>query len=297
MAATGALALVADDAEARRRRRHEVAVAGPHLQRLRQPLEQRAARLGRSDRRGPVLPVRRGLDLPAEQAGHQLHAVADPEHRHAGGEHGRVAPRRPGLSHAARSAREDDPGGGAGEDRARRARATARPPNTPTARAAAARSAGCTASRSRGREWSGASRGPLGGYRTGFIARAPRLAHSAGTSSETASHVLYRCGSMRGEVIRRSPRPQDTGVGPRRPFTRLRRGGTVFLTGHVPAGVRPGPGVPRRRDLAAPRGSRPRPSSLHLTTTARTSCCETATCARSTTRRATRGGRHPPPRR
>ena len=36
------------------------------------------------DRREAELAVRRRRDFPAERVGHQLHAVADAEHRHAG---------------------------------------------------------------------------------------------------------------------------------------------------------------------------------------------------------------------
>jgi hypothetical protein len=55
--------------------------------------------------------MRRGRDFPAERIGHQLHAVADAEHRHAGVEQRRLAARRGGLRHAARPTRQDDADG------------------------------------------------------------------------------------------------------------------------------------------------------------------------------------------
>ena len=55
------------------------------------------------------LAVARPPDLAAEHLGHQLHAVTDAEHRHVEVEDRRVALRRAGIRHAARSAGENQP--------------------------------------------------------------------------------------------------------------------------------------------------------------------------------------------
>ena len=52
--------------------------------------------------------MRRRRHLPAERVGHQLHAVADAEHRHAARRTRPVAVRRAGLGDALRPARQDD---------------------------------------------------------------------------------------------------------------------------------------------------------------------------------------------
>ena len=84
MAAIGAFALVAVTAKPGGGRLDEVAVARPDAQVRRE----RDAKSGASgcdvDRGEPELPVRRRRDLAAERVRHQLHAVADSEHRHAG---------------------------------------------------------------------------------------------------------------------------------------------------------------------------------------------------------------------
>ncbi len=74
------------DGEAWRRGGDEVAVAGPDAQIARNRREERRARLD-PDRRQPELAMRRRRDCAAHQIGHQLHAVADAEHRHAALEH------------------------------------------------------------------------------------------------------------------------------------------------------------------------------------------------------------------
>ena len=108
IAATGALALVAVTRESGRRGLDEVAVARPHAKLAGRPTRAAARRRSIRDRRVAELAMRRRRDFAAERVGHQLHAVADAEHRHAGVEHRRLAPRRGGFRHAARSARQDD---------------------------------------------------------------------------------------------------------------------------------------------------------------------------------------------
>jgi hypothetical protein len=98
------------DLEAGRRRLDEVAVAGPHPQVRRNRREERRARLD-VNRRQPELAVWRGRDLAAERVGHQLHAVADAEHRHARLVDARHAVRRACVGDALRPARQHDPGG------------------------------------------------------------------------------------------------------------------------------------------------------------------------------------------
>ena len=109
MATTGAVALRGDDREARRRGGHRIAVAGPHLQRPRQAVEQPS---GLADRHIGMaeLAMRRPRQRAAQDLRHELHAVADAEHRHAHLEQRVVAVRRAGLVDAHRPAREDDPG-------------------------------------------------------------------------------------------------------------------------------------------------------------------------------------------
>ena len=82
IAATGALALVAVTVKPAGRRLDEVAVARPHAQVRRDRGEERRVRID-GDRRQAELAVRRRRHLAAERVGHQLHAVADAEHRHA----------------------------------------------------------------------------------------------------------------------------------------------------------------------------------------------------------------------
>jgi len=57
----------------------------------------------------PVLSGVRRFDLPAGEVRDQLHAVADPEHRHAQVQYLAIRRRRPGIEHRARSPGEDDP--------------------------------------------------------------------------------------------------------------------------------------------------------------------------------------------
>ena len=84
-------------------------MAGPHLQRPRQAVEQPS---GLADRHIGMaeLAVRRPRQRAAQDLRHELHAVADAEHRHAHLEQRVVAVRRAGLVDAHRPAREDDPG-------------------------------------------------------------------------------------------------------------------------------------------------------------------------------------------
>jgi hypothetical protein len=90
-----------DDAEARRRRGHAVAVAHPHgvfLAALPYAGHQRALRR-HLDLGAAELAVVAALDLAAELVGHRLLAVADAEDRHAGGIEFRRRQRRAGIEH------------------------------------------------------------------------------------------------------------------------------------------------------------------------------------------------------
>ena len=84
-------------------------MAGPDLQRARQAVEQPS---GLADRHIGMaeLAVRRPRQRAAQDLRHELHAVADAEHRHAQLEQRVVAVRRAGLVDAHRPAREDDAG-------------------------------------------------------------------------------------------------------------------------------------------------------------------------------------------
>ena len=65
-------------------RRHEVAVARPDAQlATARPRTAATPRRATCDRRVAELTLRRRRDVAAEHVGHQLHAVADAEHRHA----------------------------------------------------------------------------------------------------------------------------------------------------------------------------------------------------------------------
>src|SRR2546426_5804213 len=106
-----------DDGEAIRRGGDEVTVAGPHADLVGHLAEQRG-RIGGSERTRPTydadfrvaeLALRRRRDATAERVRHQLHAVADAEHRFAEVVDLRIAFRRARLRHALGSAREDDP--------------------------------------------------------------------------------------------------------------------------------------------------------------------------------------------
>ena len=87
IAATGALALVAMTAKPGGAAVDEVAMARPDAQLVGHRREAAARPASMRDRRVAELAVRRRRDLAAERVGHQLHAVADAEHRHAGVEH------------------------------------------------------------------------------------------------------------------------------------------------------------------------------------------------------------------
>ena len=85
----------------------EVAVARPHAQVRRHRIEERRPRVN-VDGRQPELAVWGGRDLAAERVRHELHAVANAEHRNAGLVDARFAMRRAGFRHALRSARQHD---------------------------------------------------------------------------------------------------------------------------------------------------------------------------------------------
>ena len=99
-----------DGAEARRQRRHAVAMAHPHrrpVARLPHAMEQRRVAhdldLGAAELAGMA-----AFDLAAEPGHHGLLAIADAEDRHAGIEDGLGRLRRAGLMHGGRSAGEND---------------------------------------------------------------------------------------------------------------------------------------------------------------------------------------------
>ena len=83
----------------------QVPAAGPALRRRR-----RTRRSSDRDRGVAELALRRGRDAPAERVRHQLHAVADAEHRAAHVEQRRIAAGRARIGHALRSTRQDDAG-------------------------------------------------------------------------------------------------------------------------------------------------------------------------------------------
>ena len=100
----------------------EIAVARPDAQLGRERREDRGRRAVADVHESvAVLALRRGSDPPAERLRHQLHAVADPEHRHAHIEERRIAFRRASLGDAFRSAGQDDADGlTCGDERGRR---------------------------------------------------------------------------------------------------------------------------------------------------------------------------------
>ena len=92
-----------DDLESGRRRRDEVAVAGPDLERRLHGVEQRRA-VDDVDHGVPELTLRRALHLPAEGVRHELHAVADAQRRRAELQHAGIGLRRARVRHAFRPA-------------------------------------------------------------------------------------------------------------------------------------------------------------------------------------------------
>ena len=109
MAATGALALVATTANPA----GAAATKSPWLAhtRISAGTSMKGSAEGVvSDRGVTELALRGGRHGPAEVVRHQLHAVADAQHRTAKIEQSRVALRRAGVGHALRSARKNDPG-------------------------------------------------------------------------------------------------------------------------------------------------------------------------------------------
>ena len=75
------------------RRRDEIAVARPDAQLVRHRLKKRRFLLDVNGCQAE-LAMRRRCNLAAEQVRHQLHPVADAQHRHAGLEHRAIAARR-----------------------------------------------------------------------------------------------------------------------------------------------------------------------------------------------------------
>ena len=97
------------DRESRRRRGDEVAVARPHLHLVGHALQHpRRDRRVAAHQRMAELAMRGAAERAAEHVGHQLHAVADAERRHAEVEHGAIAVRRALFVDAARAAGQDD---------------------------------------------------------------------------------------------------------------------------------------------------------------------------------------------
>ena len=92
--------------EAGGQRRHLVAVAHPHVERLAQAAQEARIR-GQVDGRMAELAPVRAADGTAELRRHGLHSVADAEHRHAQVEDGVGNPRRPPFGHRFRPAGED----------------------------------------------------------------------------------------------------------------------------------------------------------------------------------------------
>src|SRR5687767_6577052 len=101
------------DRKSRRHRRHVVAMARPDAQVGRDRREQLRSWSAVSvhvDHCMTELAVPRPPHLASQHVGHQLHAVADPEHRRAEFEDARRALGRAFLRHALRAARQDDAG-------------------------------------------------------------------------------------------------------------------------------------------------------------------------------------------
>ena len=104
--------------EARRRRGHEVAVTGPDLEFVGNALEQPRRHGRRPANHGVAeLAMRGTAERAAEHVGHQLHAVADAEHRDAEVEHGAVTVRRTLLIDTAGTARQNHADRRLGPDR------------------------------------------------------------------------------------------------------------------------------------------------------------------------------------
>ena len=99
-----------DDFEARRERLGVVAVRHPHVQRCRQPMEQRRLRQY-FYLRMTVLPCTRRNDPATEVMRHELQAIADAQQRQPSRQHRGVGLRRRGVIYAGRSARKNDSAG------------------------------------------------------------------------------------------------------------------------------------------------------------------------------------------
>src|SRR6267143_2721766 len=115
--AEGRVLAAPDDAEAARGGGHLVPVAHPDVEVLaRAHLAEGPHRLNHLDARVSVLAVRGAVDGAAEQLGHELQAVADPEYGDAHLEHRAVDERGAGLLDAEGAAGEDDPARPEGAD-------------------------------------------------------------------------------------------------------------------------------------------------------------------------------------
>ena len=86
---------------------HRVAVAHPGALGLAEALEDPAV-LADLDGSWPVLALALRHNVAAENVRHELHAVADAEHRQRSIEDRRIDPRRTRLVHRGRTARQDD---------------------------------------------------------------------------------------------------------------------------------------------------------------------------------------------
>lgn len=98
---------MAREAESRRHVGDGIAVAHPYRRFFGNALKERAAAVA-EEQGVPVFVLVRAGHFPAEGAAHELHAVADAQHRHARIEYGRIHFRSPFRVHAGRAAGEDD---------------------------------------------------------------------------------------------------------------------------------------------------------------------------------------------
>ncbi len=89
----------------------QIAMTGPHADFRRNVRKQgrRGALPGHAHGRVPELALRRRRHLAPQRMRHQLHAVADAEHRRPRVEERRIAPGCASIGHALRPARQDDP--------------------------------------------------------------------------------------------------------------------------------------------------------------------------------------------
>ena len=97
-----------DHTEPRRRSRDQIAVTRPHPNVAWERLEERAV-IFYGDRGVPEFPLQSRLDAAAQHVRHELHAVADAEHRHTEVEDALLAPWRTLVADARWAARQNHP--------------------------------------------------------------------------------------------------------------------------------------------------------------------------------------------